>query len=530
MLNRASGEPYAELVGKRMIVTMPLVLVRDHVADPEPLLALWDRIVSAAEEQYGLARGNVYPGIATPFRHHFVTLPDAAGRNASATDYWLGVRTSDAKAALNVDALMRNGWASWSQLGIHYRIPAMSWSGQQDAVSLLTPLYVQRALGQPSTLVGERVWDRVRAHLDGSQDDYDSLRDPLVRAAMLWQLDLAFGKDFHARLAQRYRTLTTAELPVSDQQKRRTFIVETSRVAGHDLLPFFERWRLRVDAQTRADVAALRLAVLDKPVWDNRDDAVAHTYALHEQAPAGRITMPPAVIAGRDFTVGAEVVNSNGRPLQYKWDIPPGFRASAASGPSVVLSAPVDALPGALAPIRVIVTDGRTTTTLGGSIQIVGDGGSLYDAMMSGAFGDGALRKWHSSRRGTTGDLYVYSNPYRVTRDYFRLMSPEYGYFPIDATSNASWRHLGSYNGESYAPSRAFDLTVLAKQRKAAMRVWSDARAGVIGDVYGYDNPYRNTRDYFRLLNARYGYFPIDWTSNADWQYIGSYDGNQYRR
>lgn len=530
ILNRASGEAYAELVGRSMIVTMPFALVRDHVADPERLLNRWDQIVSLAEQQYGLARGNVYPGSATPFRHHFVTLPDAATGNASAMDYWLGVRTRDARAALNVDELVRDGWTPWLQLGVHYRMPAMSWSGQQDAASLLTPLYVQRALGQPSKLVVERVWDKVRAHLDGSQGDYDALRDPLVRAAMLWQLDLAFGQDFHARLAQRYRLFAAAELPVSDQQKRRTFVVEASRVAGRDLLPFFDKWRLRVDAKTRADVAALQLAFLDKPVWDNRDDAVSHTYTLAEQAPAGRIVMPRAVIGGRGFTVDAEVSNANGRPLQYKWDIPPGFRASAAAGPRVMLTAPVDALPGALAPIRVTVTDGRAATTLGGSIQIIGDGGPLYDAMMIGAFGNGVLRQWSGNRRGTAGDLYVYSNPYRVTRDYFRLIAPEYGYFPIDATSNAAWRYLGSYNGESYSPSRAFDLTVLAKQRKAAMRTWSDSRAGVIGDIYGYDNPYRSTRDYFRLLNARFGYFPVDWTSNADWQYLGSYDGSRYRR
>ncbi|GAU03438.1 M60 family metallopeptidase [Burkholderia stabilis] len=530
ILNRASAEPYAELVGQRTIVTMPLAPIRDHVSDPEPVLKLWDRIVSLAEEQYGLAYGNVYPAVATPFRHHVVTVPDSSAPGAPPMDFWLGIRASDAHAALNADELMRNGWASWSQLGSHYRIPAMSWNRQQDAASLLTPLYVQRALGQPSKLVAERVWDRVRAHLDRGGNDYDSMDDPLVRAAMLWQLDLAFGRDFHARLAQRYRTLASADLPVSDAQKRRTFIVEASRVAGRDLSPFFDRWRLRADAQVRSAIDALRLPALDKPIWENRDDAVLHTYALDEQGLAGRIVMRKAVIAGRSFTVAAEVGNANGRPLQYRWDIPAGFAVSGVSGASAVLTAPLDALPGAFAPIRVTVTDGRVATTLGASIQIIGDGGQLYDAMMASAFGNGVLRQWSASRRGTPGDLYVYANPYRATRDYFRLVAAEYGYFPIDATSNASWRYLGSYNGEFYSPSRAFDLTVLAKQRKAEMREWSDAQAGTIGDVYAYENRYRNSRDYFRLLKARYGYFPTNWTSNADWQYLGSYDGSQYRQ
>ncbi|WP_196483107.1 M60 family metallopeptidase [Burkholderia stagnalis] len=530
ILNRGSSEPYAELVGRRMIVTMPLPVVREHVDDPAAVLAQWDRIVALAEEQYGLDRGNVYPDMATPFRHHFVTKPDGTHGDMTAAEYWLTARASHARPVLNAADLTASGWAPWTQLGVHYRMPAMAWSGQEDAASQLTPLYVQRALAQPPRLVVERAWDKVRVHLDQPRADYDALHDPLVRAAMLWQLDLAFGKNFYARLGQRYRTLPTADLPVSDAQKRQTFIVEASRVAGRNLLPFFDKWGLRADMTTRATIAAMQVAPLDKPIWNNRDDAIEYVYDWRDQALAGRIVMRKAVTAGRGFTARAEVANATGGTLKYEWAIPAGFSVAQASGPEVTLIAPADALPGAFAPLRVTVTDGRTTTTLGGSVRIIGDGDSLYDAMMLGAYGNGALRQWNSGRRGTAGDLYVYANPYRLTRDYFRLLTPNYGYFPTDATSNASWQYLGSYGGESYSPSQAYDLKTLAGQRKPIMRTWSNAKTGAIGDVYAYDNPYRGTRDYFKLLNARYGYFPVDRTSSTDWQYLDSYDGEQYLR
>ncbi|OXI96962.1 MULTISPECIES: M60 family metallopeptidase [Burkholderia] len=535
ILNRGSGEPYAELVGRRMMLTMPLAVVREHVDNPEQVLSRWDEIVTLAEQQYGLGRDAAYPSMATPFRHHFVTQPDAMPGDMSASDYWLGTRVDRARPVLNAAELVSHGWVAWTQLGHHYRIPAMTWDTQQAAMSHLTALYVQRALAQPSRLVTDRVWDKVRAHLDRPGGSYDTLGDPLVRAAMLWQLDLAFGRDFHARLGQRYRTLPVAELPVADDRKRQAFIIETSRVAGRNLLPFFDKWGLRANAQTRAILAASGLPALDKPIWDNTDDAVTHTYGPLEQAPAGRIVMPKSVIPGQGFTVQAEVANATGRSPQYAWTIPAGFHTSGGrEGASITLIAPATALPGAFAPIRVTVTvtvaGGGVATTLGGSIQLLGDGAALHDAMMQRVYGNGTLRQWNSERRGTVGDLYVYSNPYRMSRDYFRLLTAQYDFFPTSGTSNASWRYLGSYGGETYSASQAYDLKMLAEYRKPAMRAWDGAKVGVSGDIYGYDNPYRSTRDYFRLINANYGYFPTDWSSNADWQYLGSYDGEQFAR
>jgi len=47
---------------------------------------------------------------------------------------------------------------------------------------------------------------------------------------------------------------------------------------------------------------------------------------------------------------------------------------------------------------------------------------------------------------------------------------------------------------------------------------------GMIGDVYAYDNPRSNKREYFQLQNGTYGTFPTNQRSNNDWRYLSNYD------
>ncbi|TCW81341.1 hypothetical protein C5O80_24695 [Burkholderia sp. SRS-46] len=56
---------------------------------------------------------------------------------------------------------------------------------------------------------------------------------------------------------------------------------------------------------------------------------------------------------------------------------------------------------------------------------------------------------------------------------------------------------------------------------------WGDYdRQGKIGSIFKYRNPYSNRTEYFRLVTLgsgnRYWYFPINGTSNNNWQYLGT--------
>jgi hypothetical protein len=528
ILNRASAEPYAELVGKRMIITLPLALMKSSVDDPVVVLQLWDRIVALAEAQYGIAPEKRYPSRTTPFHYHFVTKPDSTGGWMSATDYWLGTNADGAKSIANSVELSQNGWGPWHELGHHYQMAAMTWDDQTEVTCNLTSLYVQRAFGQRSRLETDGVWNHVQQYLNQTQTDFNAQGDLFVRAAMYWQLDLAFGKDFYARLGQRLRTLPMTEVPYTNDQKQQSFIVEASRVAGHDLLPFFDKWGVRASTPTRDAIAAMRLAPLDKPIWQNRDESLLYTYAASEQAPAGELVMPASVAPGGTFAAQVNALNTQGKQLTYNWSIPDGFSATGATSPSVSLTASARALPGAYVPIRVVVSDGKTSMTLSSSIQMAGSLAPMYEAMVLAASGKTELRQWAASQSGTVGDVYVYDNPYRHTRDYFRLKTATYGYFPIDGVSAGAWEFLDSYTGGQYSPTQVYDIRMLAQNRKSIRQEWSGTRTGTVGDLYVYENGFRGTHDYFMLNRSNYWYFPTNATSNGDWQYLGSYDGSQY--
>lgn len=80
------------------------------------------------------------------------------------------------------------------------------------------------------------------------------------------------------------------------------------------------------------------------------------------------------------------------------------------------------------------------------------------------------------------------------------------------------------YAGIIYAdfPGRALIENTLIFNLRDCLD-WSSTDIGKAGNVYRYENPYSGQREYFRLKrDGKYWYFPIDQTSNADWDFLGT--------
>ncbi|GLK90497.1 hypothetical protein GCM10017655_35610 [Pseudomonas turukhanskensis] len=104
---------------------------------------------------------------------------------------------------------------------------------------------------------------------------------------------------------------------------------------------------------------------------------------------------------------------------------------------------------------------------------------------------------------------------------------------PVQALPQAV--HIGKENGYQHAalqlptilasvPGR-FTRTDEFEQRLrnvyGDINRWSDNRSGRVGAFYVYENRYTGFREYFMLKKPRYGYYPINGTSNDDWRYMG---------
>lgn len=535
MLEAFPDAPYGELIGKRMSVVMPLALLKQTLDDPTALLQTWDRIVDAAEEQYGLSASNSRPHEATPFTYQFSTKPDATNGYMSAGNNWLRTSVSGVPDVANA-ARLRTSWGPWHELGHHYQLPAITWDGQTEVTVNLTSLYVQRMFnGQAVRLESDGVWTRTFKYLAQASRSYDGLNDLWVRLAMYWQLDLAFGKDFYARFGTLTRALPRDQLPKTDDEKKQFLILQASRVSGYDLTPYFEKWGFPLTSDTAQQIKSLGLKTLDKPIWENHDAAVKYTYSLADQNTTGKVVVPARVPAGTAFVAKVEVGNRDAGKLNYEWQIPEGFHGASTNSPQITLTAPTNVLHNGSAPIRVTVSDNGESMLLGSLIQLKTGVPSAAEVQASDtkvAAGEGKsqIMTWSAVRTGAVGDVYAYDNPVSGDRDYFRLKTSDYGYLPLDRTSDGHWAYLTTLykGGPAQSAMQSFEKKILSEQGKTAMRSWSSSAVGTVGDIYEYANHYRNTIDFFKLKSARYWYFPTTHESNSYWEYLGSYDGTQY--
>lgn len=277
MLSTYSTAPYGELVGNRMMLTATLPKVQKFATDPVGLMTKWDQIVTLEDQQYGIAPTNTWPNITDKHRYHFVELPTYTGWMYS-WQYRMASAPADAAigSVLNAATLGSDGWGPWHELGHQHQLGPMTWDGQTEVTVNLSSAYVQRSLGLASRFETGGVWTKTFAYLAQSTRDFTAQSDLFVRATMFWQLDLAFGSDFYARLGTYMRSLPSSQLPTTSDARIQFYILSASKVSGYDLTPFFQQWGVPVAAATTTSINALALKPLTAPIWENRDSNVKY--------------------------------------------------------------------------------------------------------------------------------------------------------------------------------------------------------------------------------------------------------------
>ncbi|MDE1312781.1 M60 family metallopeptidase [Vibrio aestuarianus] len=446
MLSRYNTAPYGELVGKRMIVTLPMTHMK-NITNPTEIMSTWDHIVNLTEEQYGLGENNNPPHSATKLQYLFQSKPNNTGGSMSAFHYWLGANEAGFN---NVTTKISNAWGPWHELGHHYQLPFMTWNGLVEVTVNLTSLYVQRALGHSSRLN----WSSVASFVNSHQA-YDECLDVFVKVAMFWQLDLAFGQDFYARLGKRIRTMPASELPLTDNAKKQSFILESSRVSGFDLTPFFDVWGLSATQETKQKLQALNLTTLDKPIWQNTDQNKPFTYPLSQQNINTELVLPKVIAPGETFTVTANVTNRNSADtLSYQFHTPEGFELLESNGNTAVFKAPQHGLlHNSIVIVKVDVSDGKTQFPAASGARIAlpnrhQSNASYSDDIIKQQLGIDDIKKWDirdtgwgDRQSGHVGDIY--KNVISTGSYYYELTRSPYYYFPSESqVNNVNFRRV----------------------------------------------------------------------------------------
>jgi hypothetical protein len=272
--------PWAELQGRRVILTLPSEYIR-QLGDPQQLLEKWDAIVDYTEEVAGLSPNQPLPhkSIDLPFRY-------VADRQISAGYMHAGYPIMfhidpSAGHAVDISRVTQGGWGFWHETGHEYQQGAWNWNVTGEITVNIYSLYVQEKFGNSSNLLirnaegkdfYDRAFDYIESDIPNKSFGSSGQLDLFGYLVMFRQLSLAYGWDFYAELHKAYRELPASQLPATNQEEIDTFVIMASKTAGENLTEFFDKWALPYSKEeVRSRVDALNLPMPSQEVWRLRE-------------------------------------------------------------------------------------------------------------------------------------------------------------------------------------------------------------------------------------------------------------------
>ncbi|ETT71492.1 MULTISPECIES: putative mucin/carbohydrate-binding domain-containing protein [Bacillus] len=264
-------DPYAvELKGERSLITTTYDSVQKYMknTDPTDLMKLHDKIIRLENAVAGLSEDSV--GVAKSPTHYVQFVEKrkpAKGDFMFAKHYHTGYIPTAMNRVLDIEVLEKDGWGPWHEVGHLHQQEPWKWSKVREVTVNIYSLAVQKALGNQLEMD------------EHSKNSFEYLEKPKAERfiddinplTMFWQLNVVYGEHFYPRLHQAYRLLPQSEMPHSDEEKKQLFIYMTSKVAGQNLIPFFEEWGLTPNDDIREKIEKSKLPKLEKEIWKATD-------------------------------------------------------------------------------------------------------------------------------------------------------------------------------------------------------------------------------------------------------------------
>ncbi|KKZ91612.1 hypothetical protein B4147_5424 [Bacillus wiedmannii] len=264
-------DPYAiEMKGENSLLTMHPETVAEHLKqeDPAALLKKHDEIINIEHKISGLSKDGA--GVANQGKHSIHFVEDWYTDNYMyATYYRTAYSKGNLESVLNLEELTNDGWGPWHEVGHQHQQDTWLWDGLGEVTVNIYSLAVQTTFGHKTRLEQEGRYEAAFAYL-GKPDAQEKM-NVFEKLVMFWQLHLAYGDQFYPNSHQMYRLLHDTELPKSDEEKKQMFIYMTSKVAGQNLIPFFDKWGLFANDATREKIKKLNLPKLEKEIWLSTD-------------------------------------------------------------------------------------------------------------------------------------------------------------------------------------------------------------------------------------------------------------------
>lgn len=245
--------PWAELEGKRVIVTVPSKVVRD-LDDPEELMQVWDRILDLDADLAAIPRERTRP--------ERVVTDQQISAGYMHAGYPIMTWMDQTRNFVSASHLREGNWGILHEFGHNHQVRDWTFDGTGEVTCNLFTLYVLEKLGgvapkdHPRTNVEGRT--KQFRQYDFSQPDFGKWKSKPFLALMIYvQLQEEFGWQPFIDVFAEYRELPQSARPKNDNERRDQWMARFSRRVGRDLGPLFETWGIPVSRQARASIANL---------------------------------------------------------------------------------------------------------------------------------------------------------------------------------------------------------------------------------------------------------------------------------
>ncbi len=255
--------PWAEIQADNIILTVPSRSVRD-LDDPLALANYYDAGLDAAADLYGISRTRKRP------ERMVADMQISLGYMHSGYPIMTGLDVEKRTVDL-ADLKTKFPWGHWHELGHNHQKGEWTFAGTGEVTNNLLPLYIsslqngeermsEKSLSVRSGLSMEDIAKRWAKYNAGGRKFADWQNDPFLALQMYIQIQQGFGWEPFKKVFAEYGTLSEAQKPKTQEQKRNQWMVRMSRETGHNLGPFFEKWGVPTSQAARDSIA-------DLPAW-----------------------------------------------------------------------------------------------------------------------------------------------------------------------------------------------------------------------------------------------------------------------
>lgn len=258
---RKHPAPWAEIVGKRMILALPSDHIRD-LNNPDEVIAVWNGIIETCAQLVGVDRDN--------YRAERVVFDRQISAGGMHSGYPFAAHLGkDSIQAVDASALKSEGnWGFFHELGHNHQHDLWSLPGTGETTCNLWSVYVfEEFIGKNRDNTHRAVnrlsrRQRMTEYFGKNDADFASNWSVWTALETYLQIQEEFGWEPFTEVFIEYNQLPRAEGPKSQQEKNDRFVVSLSKAIGKNLAPFWQTWGLPLSEDVHRELK-------DLPVWED---------------------------------------------------------------------------------------------------------------------------------------------------------------------------------------------------------------------------------------------------------------------